>query len=121
MAIDDRKSDTSYLKWASLVKQKDHFQCQICNRKNCYIESHHILNWADYPDERYSISNGITLCSECHKAYHSVAGHRFTTQESFDEFQQVCEILLKIAERKSEVETATQQILQTIDGYIAKE
>jgi hypothetical protein len=26
------------------------------------IEAHHILRWKDYPELRYDINNGITLC-----------------------------------------------------------
>lgn len=30
------------------------------------MESHHILNWVDYPEERYNVKNGITLCHAHH-------------------------------------------------------
>lgn len=30
------------------------------------LEAHHILNWMDYPELRYEINNGITLCHAHH-------------------------------------------------------
>jgi hypothetical protein len=59
----DRRNDPRYLKWITDVKKRDGYKCKI-NNKDCvhYIESHHILNWRDYPEERYNINNGITLC-----------------------------------------------------------
>jgi NUMOD3 motif-containing protein len=30
------------------------------------LEAHHILNWREYPELRYDINNGITLCHAHH-------------------------------------------------------
>lgn len=30
------------------------------------LEAHHILSWKDYPELRYDINNGITLCHAHH-------------------------------------------------------
>lgn len=30
-------------------------------------QAHHIRKWEDYPELRYEVSNGITLCRKCHK------------------------------------------------------
>lgn len=30
------------------------------------LEAHHIKSWKNYPKLRYKVSNGKTLCYECH-------------------------------------------------------
>ena len=34
------------------------------------IQAHHKKSWNDYPDLRYEMRNGITLCIPCHKKVH---------------------------------------------------
>ena len=49
--------------WSRQVKNRDNWKCRIANT-NCEgrVESHHILSWKEYPELRYKINNGITLC-----------------------------------------------------------
>jgi hypothetical protein len=49
--------------WRKKCKERDNNKCKI-NNNNCNgkLEVHHILNWIDYPELRYDINNGITLC-----------------------------------------------------------
>lgn len=62
----DRRSST-YNNWRKEVWLRDNFKCKIAN-PDCSgrIEVHHILNWKDYPELRYQINNGITLCHAHH-------------------------------------------------------
>lgn len=55
------------LRWKKSVYKRDLYQCRIGN-KDCKgrIEAHHILSWRDYPELRYQINNGITLCHAHH-------------------------------------------------------
>lgn len=49
--------------WVRQVKKRDDFKCKIYNKEcNGQLEVHHILSWRDYPELRYDINNGITLC-----------------------------------------------------------
>ena len=54
-------------KWRQEVKVRDNFTCRIADN-NCggKLEVHHILSWRDYPELRYQINNGITLCHAQH-------------------------------------------------------
>jgi hypothetical protein len=62
------KSSTisKFKKWANAVKKRDGYKCQLCNSKKNVV-SHHINPFVKNEKERYFISNGQTLCSECHK------------------------------------------------------
>lgn len=55
-----------YSDWRMAVFERDLFTCQICNKSGCYLEAHHIKSFAEFKDLRFEISNGITLCSDCH-------------------------------------------------------
>ena len=59
--------DKRYLQWRSDVFQRDNWTCKTCGKRGCYLEAHHNKSWAKYPKLRYKVSNGITLCRECHK------------------------------------------------------
>ena len=59
--------DGRYREWMLAVKTRDDWKCKISNSDcNGRLESHHILNWIDYPELRYEINNGITLCHAHH-------------------------------------------------------
>ena len=62
----DRRS-SAYNSWRKQVWIRDSYKCKIAD-KYCSgrIEVHHILNWKDYPELRYEINNGITLCHSHH-------------------------------------------------------
>lgn len=59
--------DKKYLQWRSDVFKRDNWICQTCNRRGCYLEVHHIKSWSFYPELRYDVNNGLTLCKNCHK------------------------------------------------------
>jgi len=72
-----KHSDTGtfrYRQWRIKVFERDNWTCQNCGLrchiglgKSVYLEPHHIKSWTYYPKLRYEVSNGITLCKECHK------------------------------------------------------
>ena len=59
--------DTEYRIWAGAIKKRDEWICRIKDN-NCRgrLEAHHILSWREYPELRYKINNGITLCRAHH-------------------------------------------------------
>lgn len=49
--------------WSNQVKKRDNHTCKMKNSECCgKIETHHILSWMCYPELRYQLNNGITLC-----------------------------------------------------------
>lgn len=58
---------SKYMAWALAVKRRDRWRCKLKD-ENCEgrLESHHIFSWREYPELRYQINNGITLCHAHH-------------------------------------------------------
>lgn len=69
--------------WADSVKTRDGYKCQNpkCNSRAGIMHAHHVYNYADYPDRRLDLSNGITLCEPCHKEFHITYGKDHTNEE----------------------------------------
>ena len=55
-----------YKIWRVSVFERDGYRCLICGKVGGVINAHHIKNWRDYPELRYSVDNGMTMCEECH-------------------------------------------------------
>lgn len=59
---------TEVREWRKAVFERDNYICQHCGYKEGRIlEAHHIKSWKDYPDLRFEVDNGLTLCNPCHK------------------------------------------------------
>ncbi|RXG62821.1 HNH endonuclease, partial [Candidatus Atribacteria bacterium 1244-E10-H5-B2] len=61
-----------YQNWRKEVFERDDYTCQKCgarngNGKEIYLIPHHIKSFAKYPELRFILNNGITLCEDCHK------------------------------------------------------
>lgn len=61
-----RKS-VEYLDWKAQVFVRDNRTCVLCGSTK-RIEADHIKPFSTYPELRFDISNGRTLCHECHRA-----------------------------------------------------
>jgi hypothetical protein len=60
----------AYKEWVKDVFTRDNFTCQICGKHGGQLNAHHIKPFAKYPELRLIVSNGITLCKDCHMKYH---------------------------------------------------
>ncbi|MEK6884669.1 MAG: HNH endonuclease [Nanoarchaeota archaeon] len=66
-----------YKFWRKAVFEKDNYTCQSCGKYGQYLEAHHKKAWAKYPDLRYDINNGETLCKECHNNKREFFGNKY--------------------------------------------
>src|SRR3972149_11613286 len=48
------------------VFERDHYTCQICNKKGGILHVDHIQSFAEYLEGRFDLSNCRTLCVSCH-------------------------------------------------------
>ena len=67
------RSKKEYKIWRNEVFRRDDFRCAICGDET-NIEAHHIKPFLKYPDLRFDVNNGITLCRNCHKEMHRQKG-----------------------------------------------
>ncbi len=72
--------------WREAVFQRDNFTCQKTGQRGGILRAHHILNFAQYPDLRTSIENGITLSKESHQLFHKIYGIKNNTHDQLNEF-----------------------------------
>lgn len=56
-----------YKEWRKAVFEKNNYSCVLCGVIGGKLEADHIKPWAIFPDERYNVSNGRTLCKSCHR------------------------------------------------------
>ena len=74
-------------KWAIRVKERDNYTCQICgNSPSGKLNLHHLNAWKSFPEQRFDLDNGVTLCVDCHKEFHKMYGRGDNTREQFNEY-----------------------------------
>lgn len=55
-----------YRDWRNAVFSRDNWTCQICKMRGGYLEADHIKPWCAFPELRYEVNNGRTVCKPCH-------------------------------------------------------
>jgi 5-methylcytosine-specific restriction endonuclease McrA len=67
-----------YALWRIKVYDRDEYTCQKCNEVGGILKAHHMDSFADFPEYRLDVENGVTLCHECHREFH----HRYGTHHN---------------------------------------
>jgi hypothetical protein len=73
------RSSKEYKLWREAVFTRDNYTCIWCGSrsekgKKVFLHPDHIKPFAYYPELRFAIDNGRTLCIECHKKTETYGG-----------------------------------------------
>lgn len=77
-----------YADWRTQVFKRDHYTCQFCKARSqkgsrVVLNADHIKPFAFYPELRFDVSNGRTLCEPCHRQTPTWGAHKdFTGQQA---------------------------------------
>ena len=62
-------------RWTSLVKERDGYKCIQCDYQGAkgdnFMEAHHVVPKAKFPELATELFNGVTYCRPCHKEIHA--------------------------------------------------
>lgn len=69
-SLNDRRKP-EYLEWRNAVFARDNYTCQKCgDSRGGNLRAHHVKPFAEYPELRFDVANGVTLCHTCHELEH---------------------------------------------------
>lgn len=72
------RTSLEYRQWRKKVYERDNYTCQMCGVRGLQLNADHIKPFAYYPELRFSMDNGRTLCVDCHKKTSTWGINQFT-------------------------------------------
>lgn len=87
---EERLYNRHYPEYYDFIKRvitRDNHTCQCCGKEcNGDAEVHHLDGYDWCKERRTDDTNGITLCSMCHKAFHNKFGYGGNTKQQYEEW-----------------------------------
>lgn len=79
------RNSREYQLWRTAVFERDNYTCIWCgikngNGKTIILEADHIKPFALFPELRFAIDNGRTLCRDCHRTTDTYGLRKHNTQ-----------------------------------------
>jgi 5-methylcytosine-specific restriction endonuclease McrA len=81
------RSSSKNNRWKKEILKRDNFTCQICSETTNILHVHHLENYSSCKDKRFLLTNGIAMCVNCHRQFHSKYGFVQNNKIQFEEFK----------------------------------
>lgn len=72
-----------YRLWRTAVFERDNYTCIWCGTKKSPFNADHIKPFCNYPELRFAIDNGRTLCVPCHQTTETFGNKKKSQLEEF--------------------------------------
>jgi hypothetical protein len=72
-----------YTQWRTAVYERDNYTCVCCGKIGGDMNAHHLDGYHWCVERRTDITNGVTLCEECHTDFHAVKGSKNNTEQQY--------------------------------------
>lgn len=73
--LEQLRKSVEYQLWRKAVFERDNYTCIWCgDARGGNLEADHIKPFASFPELRFAVDNGRTLCKTCHKKTDTYAG-----------------------------------------------
>jgi hypothetical protein len=72
--------------WRNAVFVRDGYMCKICGENTRTLAAHHLDAFEIFPEKRFDVDNGVTLCGVHHTQFHRLFGFGKNTAEQFQEY-----------------------------------
>lgn len=77
------RNSNRYKEWRTAVFERDNYTCLLCGQVGGNLQADHRYPWALFPELRFDVDNGQTLCDWCH----ALKPKNFGSIEKFMEYK----------------------------------
>lgn len=70
------RNTKKYKIWRTSVFIRDEYTCRICKKRGGLLNADHIKPFSKFPDLRFLVENGRTLCVQCHRKTETYGGRK---------------------------------------------
>lgn len=77
--------------WVRNIFERDNYTCQECEQIGGELNADHIKPWSLFPELRFDLENGRTLCVACHRKTETYGGRisNISMEQFIRDFKQI--------------------------------